>query len=310
MPLEQMDLILFEYFLRVAELGSINRAAADLNLSQPALSRHIARLEHELACELFVRSQGGVSLTDAGQLLADRARPLLRQFTVLKQQVGDKAAGQLSVGIPPSWQRIFTSAFVKNLATQYPGIALRIYEGVSNILRDNMMAGLLDLCIVPFDDSLTRGYRQTSLVREPLVLVCRKDVALRPDVPVSLAYIDGIKLILPARPNAIRIQLEHALTRKGMSFVLAVEPDTLGLCMDLTLQGLGSTVMPACALYQFPRANELSWAPIRGQVMTWALFENLSRSHSQAVREARRIVLSTIADSLSCNLWFGGESVL
>ena len=302
-----MDSIILEYFLRVAEFGSINRAASDLNLSQPALSRHIAKLEHELACALFVRSQGGVSLTDAGQLLADRARPLLRQFTAIKLQVGEKAAGQLSIGVPPSLQRIFTTAFTTSLVTQHPGIAVRIYEGVSNILRDNMLAGLLDLCIVPFDDSMIRGYQQTALVREPLVLVRRKDAGLCIDAPVPLSFIDGIKLILPARPNAIRVQLEHALSRKGMSFVAAVEPDTLGLCMELTLQGLGSTVMPACALYQYSRASELSWCPIAGQLMTWALFENILRSHSQAVREGRRLVLSTITNSLEKNLWFGGE---
>ena len=86
-----MDSRLLEYFLRVAELGSINKAAADLHLSQPALSRHVAALEHEMGTKLFNRSQGGVQLTDAGNLLSDRARPLLRQFTMLKAQIGEKA---------------------------------------------------------------------------------------------------------------------------------------------------------------------------------------------------------------------------
>lgn len=54
-----MDVRLLDYFLRVAELGSINKAAASLRLSQPALSRHIALLEHEMGNKLFHRSQGG-----------------------------------------------------------------------------------------------------------------------------------------------------------------------------------------------------------------------------------------------------------
>ena len=55
-----MDSKLLEYFLRIAELGSINKAAADLHLSQPALSRHVASLEHEMGTKLFNRTQGGV----------------------------------------------------------------------------------------------------------------------------------------------------------------------------------------------------------------------------------------------------------
>ncbi|MFA7625212.1 MAG: LysR family transcriptional regulator, partial [Pusillimonas sp.] len=92
-----MDSRVLECFLRVAELGSINRAAVDLNLSQPALSRQIAGLEHEMQVQLFIRSQGGVRLTEAGKLLSDRVRPLLRQFAVIKAQVGERAAGLLAI---------------------------------------------------------------------------------------------------------------------------------------------------------------------------------------------------------------------
>src|SRR5450631_3627565 len=179
-----MDSRLLEYFLRITELGSINKAAADLQLSQPALSRHVASLEHEMGTKLFNRTQGGVNLTDSGRLLADRARPLLRQFTILKEQVGEKAVGQLAVGIPPSWQHVFTSPFVEKMATQYPGVGLRVHEGVSNMLRDYMFAGLLDLCIVPFDTAAAAGYRQTALVREPLILVGKASDGLKPDEPV------------------------------------------------------------------------------------------------------------------------------
>src|SRR5690606_21931196 len=125
---------LLEYMLRVAELGSINKAALDLNLSQPTLSRHIAALEKLMGAALFVRSQGGVSLTEAGKLLADRARPLLRQFAVLKDQVGETASGQLAMGMPTSWQKVFTSRFASTMVRQHPEIKLRVHQGVSNTL--------------------------------------------------------------------------------------------------------------------------------------------------------------------------------
>src|SRR3954468_15567932 len=99
-----MDIYHLECFVRVAELGSINRAATHLHLSQPALSRHVAALEHEMGTQLFTRTQGGVLLTESGKLLVDRARPLLRQFAILKEQVSEMATGQVAIGIPTSWQ--------------------------------------------------------------------------------------------------------------------------------------------------------------------------------------------------------------
>ncbi|TFL13264.1 LysR family transcriptional regulator [Pusillimonas caeni] len=298
---------LLEYMLRVAELGSINKAALDLNLSQPTLSRHIAALEKLMGTALFVRTQGGVSLTEAGRLLADRARPLLRQFSMLKDQVGEMATGQLSIGVPTSWQKVFTSRFVGTLVKQHPEIKLRVHEGVSNILRDHLLAGVLDLCIIPFDPSPPTGYVQTPLVREPLIVLGNRAENLDPGEPTPISRVDGAKLILPGRPNAITSQIEHMLKRKGMHFNIAVETDTLALCLDLAREGLGLTIVPACALYEHGM-SDISWSPLRGLYLTWSLFESLARSHSQAVHEGRRLVHSTVAEAVGQAAWHGVEA--
>ena len=177
-----MDYRLLEYFLRISELGSINRAATDLHLSQSALSRHIASLEHDLGASLFNRHHGGVTLTEAGSLLADRARPILRQLTILKEQIGDKAAGQLAVGVPASWHHIFTADYVSRIINECPGVKLRVFEGASNALSEQMSAGLLDLAIVPFKSESSLGYNQTKLLREPAVLVGPAAARLDADV--------------------------------------------------------------------------------------------------------------------------------
>lgn len=303
-----MESRLLEYFLRVAELGSINKAAADLHLSQPALSRHIAALEHEMSTQLFTRTQGGVLLTDAGKLLADRARPLLRQFAILQEQVGEMAAGQVAIGIPTSWQHVFTSPLVERMTQQFPGVTMRVHEGVSNVLRDYMFAGLLDLCIVPFATTPAQGYRQTALVREPLVLVGNKDSMLKPSEPVNVSKLDGLKLVLPSRPNVLRAQVEHTLARKGMNFKVIVETDTLTLCLDLARRGVGFTVVPACAVHFRGFGHSVVWAPLKGLYMTWAVCENQARSHSSPVREGRRLMFDTVADAIKSGEWFGVES--
>src|SRR5260370_38771137 len=73
-----LDLRLLWYFKRTAEIGSLTKAAAELGTSQPALTRHIMRLERELRASLLLRDQRGVTPTEAGALLLDKAENLLR----------------------------------------------------------------------------------------------------------------------------------------------------------------------------------------------------------------------------------------
>jgi LysR family nitrogen assimilation transcriptional regulator len=303
-----MESNLLHYFLRVTELGSINKAAADLNLSQPALSRHIASLEHEMGGELFTRTHGGVVLTEAGKVLADRARPLLRQFTLIKEQVGEKAAGHLAIGIPQAWLHVFTSPFVSEMSRQYPHVSLRVFEGVSNVLHDYMSAGLLDLCIMPFDGVPTSGYTQTPLVRDPLIVVGAAAENLQPDHPVSIGDLDSKKIILPGRSNPLRQQIEHALQRRGMTFQLSVETDSLNLCIEFARQGIGMTILPACALQPQWIGPDASWTWLKGVYVTWALYKNQTRSHSEALHEGARLIPSILARSFAAQAWPGAES--
>ncbi len=302
-----MDSRLLECFLRVSELGSINKAAADLHMSQPALSRHIALLEHDINTQLFTRSQGGVRLTEAGKLLADRARPLLRQFAIIKEQVGQRAAGQLSIGIPSSWHGVFTADYAATLLDESPEVALRIYEGVSHTLREHLLSGLLDLCIAPLGKMPGGGYTQTPLAREPLVVVGDANCGLHPGKPVSVSFLHAKKLILPGRPNVLSKQVENALADKKLQFRLAVESDTLPLCLELAARGAGLTVVPACALHHRGQNLGMSWAPLRAMHLDWALLENDARSHSSAVREGRRFLVQTLDQAIQSNTWFGAS---
>jgi LysR family nitrogen assimilation transcriptional regulator len=117
-----------------------------------------------------------------------------------------------------------------------------------------------------------------------------------------------LKLVIPARPNVLRAQVEHTLSRKGMAFRLVVETDTLTLCLELARRGIGYTVVPACAVHTHGLGKSISWAPIRGLYMTWALCENQARTHSPAVREGRRLVFATVVEALASGQWFGAEA--
>ena len=83
-----LDLRLLWYFKRTAEIGSLTKAAAELGTSQPALTRHIMRLERELRATLLLRDQRGVTPTEAGALVLDKAEDLLHLEQAMKDDIG------------------------------------------------------------------------------------------------------------------------------------------------------------------------------------------------------------------------------
>ncbi|MEL7027843.1 MAG: LysR family transcriptional regulator [Pseudomonadota bacterium] len=298
-----------EYFLRVAETGSINKAAAELRISQPSLSRTIALLEHEMGSELFVRSRHGVSLTEPGKLLADQARPLLRQFSVLREQIGDMVRGQVAVGLPPSWRTVLTTNFAETILSDEDDIQIRINEGVSHILRGQLDAGAVDLCIAPAESTSNSAYRQTRIVEEPLVLVGGPNAQLSEDRPIEISMLDALPLVIPARPNAIRKLVEQELAINQLDLNVAIETDTLSLCLAMAEVEAGYTITPRCALLSNPQFGDVTWAPIVNVPVRWSLFENLKRTHSPAVRKCRRLILELTASTIASGRWTGARQL-
>src|SRR5258708_19222504 len=105
-----MDLKQLRTFRAVAELGSLSKAADRLRAAQPALSRHIKLLEHELRVELFVRNGRGMLLTSAGRMLLDRTTGLVRQIEQVRddlQSASDKPSGPVILALGPTLTPLF-----------------------------------------------------------------------------------------------------------------------------------------------------------------------------------------------------------
>ena len=113
-----MDLKQLRTFRAVAELGSLSKAADRLRAAQPALSRHIKLLEHELRVELFVRNGRGMLLTSAGRMLLDRTTGLIRQI----EQVSDdlksangSPSGRVILGLVPTVSAVLSGRFARRV---------------------------------------------------------------------------------------------------------------------------------------------------------------------------------------------------
>lgn len=279
-----MDLALVECFLRVAELGSINRAAEDMEMTQPALSRRLAALEHDLGVALLIRGARGVTLTEAGTKLVKGARPLLRQAELLREDIGQQIHAQVSVGLPFSMHRLITTPFAAGEIRRQTTVSLRVYEGFIHHLRDWMQQGLIDVAVLDSRDVNADAVEHVPLIREQVLLVGPASAKLRADTPVDADHVGACKLILPGRPNFIRQSVDVYLKRHGQKFRRAADAETLPLCLALVKEGLGFTAMPYCALHENPAMESLSAAPIEALYVTWSINVSQTRRHAAGVR--------------------------
>lgn len=229
-----MDLKQLEYFVQVAELGSFTRASTVLNVAQPALSRQVRALEVELRQNLFDRNGRGVTLTLAGQRLLGHGRGILQQVQRAREELDElrgAPVGRLALGVPPSVGRVLTAPLVQACRERFPQATLTMVEGLSTYVLDWLVQGRIDLAVV-YNAAPAPAIDLQPVLQEPLFLVSARGRAAQPK-PVTLQALAQCELVIPSRPNAIRMQLETALAAAGLKPRVALEIESVPAMLDL-----------------------------------------------------------------------------
>ena len=260
-----MELEQIEYFVRVAELGSFTRASRALNMAQPALSRKIRQLEVELRQNLLVRNGRGAAPTDAGKLLLEHGRGILHQVQRLREELGrvrGSLAGRVAIGLPPSIAKVLTVSLTREFRAKLPQAALSISEGLSVAMQESIVNGRLDIALL-YGAVPTPGLEITPLLDEDLFLVQRQGQRSQSDA-VTLKDVAALPLIIPTRPNAIRMLVESEMANIDCHPNIALEIDGVPAILDLVLDGAGCAVLSKNAVTTSGQASLFSVRPIAG----------------------------------------------
>lgn len=256
------DLRQLRYFVEAAHCGGFSAAAANLGLAQPALSRQMKALEAALGARLFVRNGRGVGLTHAGQMLFDRALPLLQAAERAAAELlalGAAPAGEAIIGVPPTVGRTLTVPLMLSVRERHPDVALRVVEGLSGDLSDRLRKGTLDLAIL-FTPPSAAGVVVEPVAEEPLWCVGRPDVT--PRDRLRLADVEHTPMILPAPRHGLTRLFRDACAAAGGRLVTALEVDSLQAMLEAAHQGHGCTIAPSGAVRRELAQGELSAAPL------------------------------------------------
>lgn len=199
----RMELRHLRYFAAVAAHGSFNRAAENLHLTQPALSRQVKDLEEELGVRLFVRGKNAVTLTEAGELFYEEARDLLSRADQAIQRVrGETKTEILRVGYGPSLTAGIMSGALEKFQAATSRVRIELSDLTPREMIEQAKAGRLDLLIVPsgFEDEIPE-FQWTELRRIALVLVVPEKHALAKLSKIPPARLRGLPLIGLGREN-------------------------------------------------------------------------------------------------------------
>jgi LysR family transcriptional regulator, benzoate and cis,cis-muconate-responsive activator of ben and cat genes len=191
-----MELRHLRYFAAVAAHGSFSRAANNLHLTQPALSRQVRDLEEELGVPLFVRGTNAVSLTEAGEIFYDEARDLLSRADQAIQRVRGRARSEvLRVGYGPSLTAGIMPRALERFQSEVQRVRIELEDLTPREMSEKVQDGLLDLVIVPASaESSIKGFQWSELRRLAMVLVMSKEHPLAKLAKVPPKRLNGVAL--------------------------------------------------------------------------------------------------------------------
>jgi LysR family nitrogen assimilation transcriptional regulator len=266
-----MDLKQLEYFVRVAELGSFTRAAIALDVAQPALSRQVRLLEVELRQNLLARNGRGATPTEAGKLLLEHGRGILHQVERAREELGrvrGALAGRVAIGLPPSVAKVLTVPLIREFRRRMPEATLSITEGLSVGMQESLANGRLDIALL-YNAAASADTEITPLLEEDLFLVERQAKPARATPKaVALKDIAALPLVIPSRPNAIRMLVESGLANLGLRPDIALEIDGVAAILELVADGAGSAVLSRNAVATSGRPQAFALRPIRPRLRT------------------------------------------
>ncbi|RZL94791.1 MAG: LysR family transcriptional regulator [Variovorax sp.] len=293
-----MELRQLRYFIKVCELGSMGRAALDLELATSALSQQISRLESELSTRLLNRSASGVTPTDAGLAFLQQAQLTLRHADeAVRAAQQARLSGHVSVGLAPTTASVLGLPLMRSMRERYPAVRLHLVEALSGHLATMLNGRQLDIAVL-FGADAGRRWSVLPLLDEKLFVIAAPGL---PGAPTGgrtrLAHLGKLPLILPSATHGLRATLMAAFARARVAPQIVAEIDGLALLMDAVRAGLGATIQPGAAIAR-PDANLLHAQIADAHVGRRNLLASLSDDELSPAALAARVVLTDVARAM------------
>lgn len=308
-----MDLRQLQTLMAIAECGSASKASQILNVVQPAISRQMRLLEEELATTLFRRERHGMELTEAGHMLVERARRVMRELEEARAEIQPASgvvSGIVNVGMPSSTCDLLAGDLVATISRRHPLIRMRMRSGYGGPLQQAIQDGELQVAIVN-DPKPTPLVDAHFMLNEQLFVVGPPRCGFQIDAPQPLAVLEGRPMVLPIAPHAMRSMVEQACVLENVELQVVAEVSAMDVQKSLVLHGVGWTVLPSGGASNDVQKGVMAAAPLGGASLQrhLALCTPTTRRISPAARAVKSVLEELIESSVSEGRWPGAMLV-
>jgi len=234
------------YFQTIARLQHFTRAAEALSISQPALSRSIARLEEELGVSLFERRGRSVFLNRYGQIFLKRVNRAMQEISDGNQEIQDlidPEHGNVSLAFLHTLGTQLIPDLLHSFRLNYPNINFQLHQDVANPILDMLEAGEIDFCLS--SPVVTRkGIQWVHLLTEELFVIVPKEHRLANRTSIKLNEIADDQFISLKKGYSVRNLTEQLCHEAGFTPKIAFEGEEVATAAGLVTAKLGITLIP------------------------------------------------------------------
>ena len=258
-------------FIALSENRNFTRAASVCHLSQSAFSSLIRQLEESLKVRLFDRTTRNVELTAEGREFDVSARRVLAEFDAAVSNMHARAAferGRVSIALLPSLAADWLPTVLAGFHAAHPGIDLEVADVLSESCIERVRSGQADFALAATRAD-TPELRAEPFCSDGFHLVCRKDHPLAAHPKPRPRDVAAWPFIHLSRTSSVRQYIDAATLPQAMPAVLEV--DQLATVAGMVEAGLGISVVPSLALYQF-RSAKLSIRPVKWPGLTRRIY--------------------------------------
>ncbi len=231
------------YFVAAARSEHMARAAEQLDLSQPALSRSIQKLEEELGLPLFDRVGRGVRLNEAGKILLRRVDRARAEFEDALRELKDFGATKsVSVGYLSTFGVRLIPELVKGFSALEPDLQFNLFEGPSPLLTKQLLNGDVDLCVST--ELYDPGVEWRPLFNEELFALVPIEHPLAARKSIELVELADEPFVALRAGHGLRLVLDELCARAGFKPKINLEGYEVSSLRGLVVAGFGVTLAP------------------------------------------------------------------
>ncbi|QYM79419.1 LysR family transcriptional regulator [Horticoccus luteus] len=250
-----MELTQLRYLLAVAESGNFTRAAAQSNVSQPALSQQIINLEAEIGRKLFHRLGRRAVLTEAGENLVERARRILFEVENAAKELQDSptASGRIVVGAVQTVMPYLVTPLIAQLRTSHPHLTVDAREDFRHDLVASVLEGDVDFAVVP----LPLDNRRVSiepLFTDPLLLVVGHSHPIAQRAEININDLAGENFVTLGQGSTLAAQIRAFFGDHNFEPRIRYRCAQVATLKMFVSLGLGISILPQLA--RQPRDQE------------------------------------------------------